>query len=27
MPQFIRNFQLKSTEGMSVKMVLLWASG
>lgn len=26
-PQFVRNFQLKSTEGMSVKMVLLWASG
>jgi len=27
MPQFIKNCQLKSTEGMSVKMVLLWASG
>ncbi|CAF1412302.1 unnamed protein product, partial [Adineta steineri] len=26
-PQFIRNFRLKSTEGMSVKMVLLWAAG
>ncbi|CAF0763875.1 unnamed protein product [Adineta ricciae] len=26
-PQFVRNFRLKSTEGMSVKMVLLWASG
>jgi uncharacterized protein with PQ loop repeat len=27
MPQFIRNCRLKSTEGMSVKMVLLWAAG
>jgi len=27
MPQFMRNWRLKSTEGMSVKMVLLWASG
>lgn len=26
-PQFLRNFRLKSTEGMSVKMVLLWAAG
>ncbi|UJR26547.1 hypothetical protein I4U23_007870 [Adineta vaga] len=26
-PQFLRNYRLKSTEGMSVKMVLLWASG
>ncbi|CAF1282456.1 unnamed protein product [Rotaria magnacalcarata] len=26
-PQFVRNFRLKSTEGMSVKMVILWTSG
>ncbi|CAF1091826.1 unnamed protein product [Rotaria sp. Silwood1] len=26
-PQFMRNFRLKSTEGMSVKMVLMWTSG
>jgi uncharacterized protein with PQ loop repeat len=26
-PQFLRNFRLKSTEGMSVKMVLMWTSG
>ncbi|CAF3034263.1 unnamed protein product [Rotaria socialis] len=26
-PQFLRNFRLKSTEGMSVKMVILWTSG
>lgn len=26
-PQFLRNFRLKSTEGMSVKMVLLWLAG
>lgn len=26
-PQFLRNYRLKSTEGMSVKMVLMWTSG
>jgi uncharacterized protein with PQ loop repeat len=27
MPQFIRNYQNKSTEGMSVQMVMFWTSG
>jgi len=27
MPQFMRNCRMKSTEGMSVGMVLMWASG
>ncbi|CAF3998395.1 unnamed protein product [Rotaria sp. Silwood2] len=26
-PQFVRNFRVKSTEGMSVKMVIFWAAG